>query len=85
MKDSLPNKIGKRNRPRAKSSAKNNINRARAAERHSLAVYRGQIALGFVEQRGGTFTAKTFNGKKIGVFDTLKVAADAISATVKAA
>ena len=84
MKDSLPNKIGKRKRPGAKSSTKNN-NRAHAAERHSLAVYRGQIALGFVEQRGGTFAAKTFNGKKIGVFDTLKVAADAISATVKAA
>ena len=68
-----------------KRPRKKKINSAARAERHSLAIYNGQVAVGFVEQRGDAFTAKAANGKKIGTFGSLKLAADAISATAEAA
>jgi hypothetical protein len=58
---------------------------ARAVERHSLSVYSGTIWLGSIEQVGDAFTAKTIKGKKIGIFGSLKLAADAISDVAGAA
>ena len=84
-KTSLPNKFAQRKSRRGKSATKKKINSAARAERHSLAIYNGQIALGIVEQRGDVFTAKTANGKKVGVFGSLKSAANAISAKAEAA
>jgi hypothetical protein len=84
-KDLLPNKFARRTSRRGKSATKKKINSAARAERHSLAIYNGQIALGFVEQRGDAFTAKTIKGKKIGIFGNLKLAADALSDTAEAA
>jgi hypothetical protein len=75
----LPNKFTRRKRPRAKSPSKNKINRAARDERHLFSVYAGQSWLGNVEQRGDAFTARTIRGRKIGVYATLKVAADAVS------
>ena len=80
--DLIANKIGKRKNRRAKSATNKKINRV---ERHSFSVYHGQNALGFVEQRGDAFTAKTIKGKKIGIFGSLKLAADAISDVAEAA
>lgn len=80
----MPNKRRKRKRPNIKSTRKKKISSGAGVVRHSLAIYSGQIALGFVEQRGDAF-AKVANGKKLGTFDSLKLAADAISATAEVA
>ena len=64
------------------SQAKNTKSAAKAqgSEHHSFAIYDGQIALGFVEQIDKDFTATDVNGREIGVFASLKAAADAVSA-----
>jgi hypothetical protein len=79
-----PNNNRKRSRRCAKSSIKKKINHARA-RRHSFSVYSGQDWLGNVEQRGDLFTTKTIPGRKIGSFDSMKAAADAVRATAEAA
>jgi hypothetical protein len=92
MKDSLPNKNARRKSTREKIRRKKKNPRddsrkasARAVERHSLSVYAGTVWLGNVEQVGDTFTARTIKNKKIAVFNSLKAAADAVSATAEAA
>jgi hypothetical protein len=64
------------------SQAKNTKSTAKAqgSEHHSFAIYDGQIALGFVEQIDKDFTATDVDGREIGVFASLKAAADAVSA-----
>lgn len=91
-KDLLPKKMEKRKSARGKNRSKNNTPRgnsrrssARAVERRSLAVYSGTNWLGSIEQRGDTFTAKTIKGRKIGVFGSMKAAADSVGATAEAA
>jgi hypothetical protein len=70
---------------RARSARKKKINSAARAERQSFTIYSGQNWLGSVEQCGARFTARAISGKKLGAFDTLSLAADAISATAEAA
>lgn len=91
-KDLLPKKIGKSKSARRKirpkkKNARENPRRspARGAERHSLSIYAGTTWLGNVEQRGDQFTATSIRGKKIGRFDSLTAAADAVSAIAEAA
>src|SRR5262249_28200318 len=92
MQDLIKNKSPRRKTARRKIRAKKkntpgNSRRpsGRAAERHSLSVYAGTTWLGNVEQRGDRFTAKSVGGKKIGCFDNLSAAADAVSAIAEAA
>jgi hypothetical protein len=84
MRD-LPNKQRKRKRPNTKSAPKKKINRAARTERHLFSIYSGQNWLGSVEQRGARFTARAISGKKLGAFDTLTLAADAVGAIAEAA
>lgn len=44
-----------------------------------LAVYDGQRRVGTIIKRGDRFAAKDINGRRLGTFDSLKAAADAIS------
>lgn len=92
MKDLLSEKIGKRKhargkiRPKKKNPRENSRRAsARAVERHVLSVYSGTVWLGSIEQVGDAFTARTRRGRKIGVYRTLKVAADAVGDTAEAA
>jgi hypothetical protein len=92
MQDVIKNKSSQRKTARRKIRAKKkntpgNSRRAcgRAAERHLLSIYAGTTWLGNVEQRGDRFTAKSVRGKKIGCFDSLTSAADAVSAIGEAA
>ena len=50
-----------------------------AGERHFFYVTHGQMNIGFVAQAGNEFAASDADGRKIGVFESLKAASDAIS------
>ena len=84
-KDLLPNKFARRKSSRGKSATNKKTNRSARAERHSFAIYSGQNWLGSVEQCGARFTARAVSGKKLGAFDTMTLAADAVSVTAEAA
>jgi hypothetical protein len=56
-------------RPKSKSSRK----------RHFFYITHGQTNVGFVAQAGNKFTARDADGRKIGIFESLKVASDAVS------
>ncbi|MGO9048145.1 MAG: hypothetical protein ACLQFW_14865 [Xanthobacteraceae bacterium] len=67
---------------KSKSSQKQITKTARksqAGERHFFYVTHGQINIGFVAQAGNEFAASDADGRKIGVFESLKAASDAIS------
>jgi hypothetical protein len=92
MPDLLPTKNRKRKSARRKIRSKKKNPRGnsrrvspRPLERHFLAIYAGTTWLGNVEQRGPEFVAKTVRGKKIGCFDSLTAAPDAVSAIAEAA
>jgi hypothetical protein len=65
-----------------KQNTKSDV-KAQAVERHSFAVYDGQVAIGLVEQADQSFAATTPDGRELGVFSSLKAAADAISAAYR--
>jgi hypothetical protein len=53
--------------------------KAQGAERHFFYVTHGQTGVGCVAQAGDVFAASDADGRKIGVFESLKAAADALS------
>ena len=53
--------------------------KSQAGERHFFYVTHGQMNIGFVAQTGNEFAASDADGRKIGVFESLKAASDAIS------
>jgi hypothetical protein len=53
--------------------------KSQTCERHFFWVTHSQINVGFVAQAGDDFTARDASGRKIGVFESLKTAADAVS------
>jgi hypothetical protein len=52
--------------------------KSQAAERHFFYITHGQTNVGFVSQVGSEFTARDADGRKIGLFASLKAAADAV-------
>jgi hypothetical protein len=54
--------------------------RARPLQRRHLAVCLGRGDVGYIDQVGRTYTAKTLDGQSLGVFADLRSAADAVSA-----
>jgi hypothetical protein len=55
-----------------------------ARERHFYFIADGQINLGFVAQADKAFTASDVKGRKIGIFQNLQAAADAVDDTYRA-
>ena len=52
--------------------------KSQASARHFFYIADGQTNLGFVAQDGDAFTAKDVDGRKIGVFESLKAASNAV-------
>jgi hypothetical protein len=52
--------------------------KSQARERHFFWITHGHTNVGFVSQAGNEFTARDADGRKIGVFASLKAAADAV-------
>jgi hypothetical protein len=75
------------NRRIKKSQRKNNTKAgqdSQATDRHFFWITHGQTNLGFVEQIGETYKALDSDEQPIGLFDTLKGAADAVGAACEA-
>lgn len=87
LKNKAPRKSGRKKIRQKKKIRGRNSRRSsvRPVERHHLSIYSGTTWLGNVDQRGDAYTGKTVAGRKIGVFGSLKVAADAVSDTAEAA
>jgi hypothetical protein len=90
-----PKKRGKKRSP-ASPASENGANRsnkyskrkstatrpnAQATERHFFWVTHGQTSAGFVEQVDETYKALGADERELGTFDSLKAAADAVSAS----
>jgi hypothetical protein len=75
--------FGERAGPKSKSSKHNENNKDQSAEqgveRRRLTLTHGQEAAGFIEQLGKQFTASAIDGRRLGIFTSLKAAANAIS------
>jgi hypothetical protein len=58
---------------------KRNPTSSRSGSRHHLSVYLGRGDVGYIDQVGRTYTAKTLDGESLGVFAEFWSAADTVS------